>query len=254
MSSTQKIWIQFFINAVVAKLCLSACNPTMLFREMVNAQPIADIYKKWQGKDTPGCPCVYVICSENKADIYLLNGYRTGGCQAAITELKPTCQKAGQQLSCLECEGAGCMPRLLQLQDAPTTPRPEWMDVIESCKKYEADCHPCGWAKCVSYPGWAASGCCLSGYIRRCCSYVLPPPGPGWLDDPTKPTIPPPEPEPEPIETTTKTETPAIKISPKANATEEPNTAVTLLTSKMCIALASLLMMVLHFGNDHNQF
>ncbi|KAL3085649.1 hypothetical protein niasHT_037390 [Heterodera trifolii] len=207
MSSTQNILIQFFINAVVAQLTLSECIPTMLFHKTVNAQPIVDIYTKGLVKAAPRChECVYLVCEKDNGYLYLLNGCRIGGCAKAHRELKPTCQNYGQHLTCLGCvDDEGCKPKILYLKEAPTTPttttrRPEWLEVeVESCKKYAAESCPCGWAKCVSDPGCIASGCCPSGYKFECCSYMVLPP------------------------------------STTENATEEPNTAVTLLTRKMCI-------------------
>ncbi|KAL3119487.1 hypothetical protein niasHT_009001 [Heterodera trifolii] len=142
----------------------------MLFRETVNAKPIVDIHKKWE--ETAGmCMCVIVVCQENKASIFLVTGCRVGSCSSAYSDLLPVCNKAGQKLSCHECRGESCNPHFLKLKDAPPTPRPEWLEsVVEACKKRsKIDCKPCGWAKCVSYPGYIGSGCCPDEYKLECC-------------------------------------------------------------------------------------
>ncbi|KAL3119485.1 hypothetical protein niasHT_008999 [Heterodera trifolii] len=185
----------------------------MLHIVIKNQAPIDALFE-WNSMQT-----FFVINSDN-GYLYLLNGCRIGGCAKAHRELKPTCQNYGQHLTCLGCvDDEGCKQKILYLKEAPTTTtrRPEWLEVeVESCKKYAAESCPCGWAKCVSDPGCIASGCCPSGYKFECCSYMVLPP------------------------------------STTENATEEPNTAVTLLTSKMCIALTSLAM-TLHFANNQLQ-
>ncbi|KAL3114300.1 hypothetical protein niasHT_009003 [Heterodera trifolii] len=111
--------------------------------------------------------------------------------------------------------------------------------VVEACKKRsKIDCPSCGWAKCVSYPGYIGSGCCPDEFIFQCCANELQPPiAGGWLQV----TVP------------TKSTTEILPtISPNENATEEPNNAVNLLSNKMCCALASFLAMTLHFVNNQH--